>query len=30
MMKIEIKELHHTYPGDVKALNGISSDRRSR
>lgn len=23
-MRIEIKELHHTYPGDVKALNGIS------
>ena len=23
-MKIEIKDLHHTYPGDVKALNGIS------
>jgi energy-coupling factor transport system ATP-binding protein len=23
-MKIEIKALHHTYPGDVKALNGIS------
>ena len=23
-MKIEIKDLHYTYPGDVKALNGIS------
>ena len=23
-MKIEIKDLHHTYPGNVKALNGIS------
>jgi len=23
-MRIEIKDLHHTYPGDVKALNGIS------
>lgn len=23
-MKIEIKDLHHTYPGGVKALNGIS------
>jgi energy-coupling factor transport system ATP-binding protein len=23
-MKIDIKDLHHTYPGDVKALNGIS------
>jgi energy-coupling factor transport system ATP-binding protein len=23
-MNIEIKDLHHTYPGDIKALNGIS------
>ncbi len=23
-MNVEIKDLHHTYPGDVKALNGIT------